>query len=156
MTIPSFDRPPYSAVYEYAIKLEAELTTLKKVIDLTYKQHCGRDYMHLPLHQAIEESHKAEFQSLREQKPVAYMYIDSCGKYSTPMLELKNTVSGYHECWKPYPLYSAPVPASEGMVLAPIEPTEEMLFEGIAYINNKTTVECMYRAMLAAAQKEQA
>jgi len=35
---------------------QKRIEELEAVINLTYKQHCGRDLMHLPLNEAIEKS----------------------------------------------------------------------------------------------------
>jgi len=39
--------------------LRAQLAEVQAEIDLTYKEWCGRDLMHLPLHEAVGEAIKA-------------------------------------------------------------------------------------------------
>jgi|WetSurMetagenome_2_1015567.scaffolds.fasta_scaffold141551_2 hypothetical protein len=64
------------------------------------------------LNETIDEL-RAELESAKNQEPVAYKYVDSSGKYKSPMLEFRNDVLGYHECWKPEPLYSKPFSTKE-------------------------------------------
>lgn len=51
-------------------------------------------------------------------------------------------------------LYAHPTPASEGMVLVPIEPTDEMLYMMYRAINTKEERVDSYKLMLEAAPKE--
>lgn len=92
---------------------------------------------------------KKELQALREQKPVAVLNPYGGGRW----------LFVDHYCPAsdvPINLYAAPVPASEGYVLVPIDPTDEMLYMMCRAINSREEKCDSYAAMLAAAPKEQA
>lgn len=97
---------------------------------------------------------KQELQALREQKPVAWQLIDHTNYLPQFTIYPNKPPVNFSR-----QLYAAPVPASEGWKLVPIEPTDEMMKAFIDSPDMATWQDDFisgYTAMLAAAPKEQA